>query len=92
MAIQFRVVNEVPGGRNSRGGKTARLISEVYKSPTGLIAVESNDPGELHRTYKALIQYRSRNKQQPFGMKKVGGTLYIWASDTDCQGGTSCSG
>jgi hypothetical protein len=81
MAIQLQDVDEIPPStyrKGPRGSKSSELVERARRSATGKVALTSSDPKELNTTYKSLVQWRLRHKDQGVQLRKDRDVVYIW--------------
>lgn len=72
---------EKPRAKRERKSQSQELVDAALNSPHGVIRVDSDDPEELTRVYKALLQWATRHGDVSVGIRKDGSGLYIWKGE-----------
>ena len=84
MAINIKPVDTIPESTYRKGprhSKCMEVVDAAKLAPSHKVALDSEDPDELDKLYKSLIQWRTRHKTENVGIRKDKDVVYVWIEE-----------
>jgi hypothetical protein len=85
LTLRTSILDEIPEKvrRSARESVCQDIVNLARSQAPKIVRVEADDPDELLKTYKSMVQYKTRHAGRiRIGLRKAGDTLYVWIVTT----------